>query len=148
MFILFLRKRESASRAGAEGEGDTESEVGYSLWAVSTQPDTGLKFTNREIMTWAKVGRSTDWATPGLHVCYTFNIRSVHIKFSINVLFIIIVIHLISALLIFSTSHRFFYQRTDSPSLPFTLEVDGQRDFSARFLFIYLFIYLFFNCFF
>ena len=58
MFIYFWereRQRQSVSEGGAEGEGDTESEVGYSLWAVSTQPDTGLKFTNREIMTWAEV---------------------------------------------------------------------------------------------
>ena len=33
-------------------EGDTESKAGSRLWAVST-----------EIMTWAKVGSSTDWAT-------------------------------------------------------------------------------------
>ena len=44
-------------------EGDTESEVGSRLWAVSTEPDMGLKLTNGEIMTWAKVERSTDWAT-------------------------------------------------------------------------------------
>ena len=44
-------------------EGDTESETGSRLWAVSTEPDTGLELTDREIMTWAEVGRLTDWAT-------------------------------------------------------------------------------------
>ena len=44
-------------------EGDTESETGSRLWAVSTEPDAGLKLTDREIMTWAEVGRLTDWAT-------------------------------------------------------------------------------------
>ena len=39
------------SRGGAEREGDTESEAGFRLWAVSTEPDVGLKPTNREIMT-------------------------------------------------------------------------------------------------
>ena len=29
----------------------------------SAQPDAGLELTDREIMTWAKVGRLTDWAT-------------------------------------------------------------------------------------
>ena len=29
---------------------------------VSTEPDVGLELTNREIMTWAEVGRSTNWA--------------------------------------------------------------------------------------
>ena len=44
-------------------EGDTESETGSRLWAVSTEPDAGLELTDREIMTWAKVGRLTDWTT-------------------------------------------------------------------------------------
>ena len=41
---------------GTEREGDTESEAGCSLQAVSTEPDVGLELMNREIMTWAKVG--------------------------------------------------------------------------------------------
>ena len=36
---------------GAEREGDTESEAGSRLQAVSTEPDAGLKLTNHEIMT-------------------------------------------------------------------------------------------------
>ena len=44
-------------------EGDTESETGSRLWAVSTEPDAGLELTYREIVTWAEVGRLTDWAT-------------------------------------------------------------------------------------
>ena len=43
--------KESASKGGAEGEGDTESEAGSRLGAVSTEPDVGLELTNREIMT-------------------------------------------------------------------------------------------------
>ena len=64
-FYLFLRerRRESMSRGGAESEGDTESKAGSRLWAVSTEPDTGLELTNCEIMTWAEVRCSTDWAT-------------------------------------------------------------------------------------
>ena len=49
--------------ADAQTEGDTESEAGSRLWAVSTEPNAGLKLTNREIMTWAEVRRSTYWAT-------------------------------------------------------------------------------------
>ena len=46
------RERQSVSRGGAErGAGDTESEAGSRLGAVSTEPDTGLKLTNCEIMT-------------------------------------------------------------------------------------------------
>ena len=39
------------NRGGAEREGDTESETGSRLRAVSTEPDAGLEPTNREIMT-------------------------------------------------------------------------------------------------
>ena len=48
---------------GAEKEGDTESEAGSRLQAVSTEPKAGLEPRNCEIMTWAKVGRSANWAT-------------------------------------------------------------------------------------
>ena len=64
MFIYFWdRERESMNRGGSEKEGDTESETGSRIWAVSTEPDAGLEPTDREIMTWAEVGRLTDWAT-------------------------------------------------------------------------------------
>ena len=39
------------SGGGAEREGDTEFEAGSRLDAVSTEPDTGLGPTDREIMT-------------------------------------------------------------------------------------------------
>ena len=39
------------SGGGAEREGDTESEADSGLWAVSTEPNVGLKLTNCEIMT-------------------------------------------------------------------------------------------------
>ena len=50
---LFIFERASArtSRVGAESEGDTESEAGSRLRAVSTEPDAGLEPTNLEIMT-------------------------------------------------------------------------------------------------
>ena len=51
------------NEGGSEREGDTESETGSRVWAVSTEPDAGLKLTDREIMTWAEVGCLTDWAT-------------------------------------------------------------------------------------
>ena len=51
------------SGGGSEREGDTESEAGSRLWAINTEPDAGLELTDHEIMTWAEVGRSTDWAT-------------------------------------------------------------------------------------
>ena len=51
------------SRGGAEGEEDTESETGFRLRAVSTEADAALELIDREIMTWAEVGRLADWAT-------------------------------------------------------------------------------------
>ena len=51
------------TRGGAEREGDTESKAGSRLQAVSTEPDAGLELTDREIVTWAEVGRPTDRAT-------------------------------------------------------------------------------------
>ena len=51
------------SRGGAERETHTESKAGSRLWAVSTESDAGFELTNREITTWAEVGRPTDWAT-------------------------------------------------------------------------------------
>ena len=54
-------------------EGDTESETGSRLWAVSTEPDAGLELTDREIMTWGEVGRLTDWATQAPQICNSIN---------------------------------------------------------------------------
>ena len=51
------------SWGGTEREGDTESEAGSRLWAVSTEPDEGLELTNHEIMTWIEVRCITDRAT-------------------------------------------------------------------------------------
>ena len=39
------------NRGEAEREGDTESEAGSRLGAVSTEPDAGLELSNCEIMT-------------------------------------------------------------------------------------------------
>ena len=67
LFLTFIyfwdRERQSMNGGGSERDGDTESETGSRLWAVSTEPDAGLKLTYREIVTWAEVGRLTDWAT-------------------------------------------------------------------------------------
>ena len=43
-----------------EREGDTESEAGSRLRAVSTEPDAGLELTDCEIMSRAEVGSLTD----------------------------------------------------------------------------------------
>ena len=51
MFICFEGERQSMSGAGAEREGDTDSEAGSGLRAVGTEPDAGLEPTDGEIMT-------------------------------------------------------------------------------------------------
>ena len=52
MFIFERdRQTESVSEERAEREGDTESEAGSRLRAVSTEPDVGLKPINSETMT-------------------------------------------------------------------------------------------------
>ena len=44
-------ERQSASRGGAEREGDTEFEAGSRICAVNTEPDAGLELTDYEVMT-------------------------------------------------------------------------------------------------
>ena len=45
------RERQSMNGGGAEREGDTESEAGSGLRAISPEPDAGLELTDREIVT-------------------------------------------------------------------------------------------------
>ena len=61
--FIFERQRPSVVGGGAEREGDTESEAGFRLRAVSTEPDVELEPTDREIMTRAEVSCLTDCAT-------------------------------------------------------------------------------------
>ena len=60
---LFIFDRARAGAGQGQTEGDTESEAGSGLRAVATEPDARFELTDREIMTWAEVGRSTYWAT-------------------------------------------------------------------------------------
>ena len=61
---MFIFEREKQCEwGGAEGQRGIESKAGSRFWVVSTEPDTGLEPTNREIKTWAEVGHLTNWAT-------------------------------------------------------------------------------------
>ena len=51
MFIYFWERDAECERGRSERKGDTEPEADFRLQAVSTEPDTGLKPTNREVMT-------------------------------------------------------------------------------------------------
>ena len=60
--FIFEREREIKHEQGRvrERDGDTESEAGSRLRAVSTEPDAGLELTNCEIMTRTEVGHLAD----------------------------------------------------------------------------------------
>ena len=55
-----MRETEHEQGRGREREGDTESEAGSRLCAVSSEPNEGLSPTNCEIMTWAEAGHLTN----------------------------------------------------------------------------------------
>ena len=61
-FNVYNWERERVQATGVE-EGETESEAGPRLRAVSTEPNVGLKLMSREIMTWDEVGCLTTWDT-------------------------------------------------------------------------------------
>ena len=66
--VYFWRKERAwvgeGERAGPR-RGRPESEAGSRLWAVGTEPDTGLKLMSWSwcFMTWAEVRCLSDWAT-------------------------------------------------------------------------------------
>ena len=63
---LFLREREIERAWAGEVQRQRGTEEPSWLWPDSrdsSDPDTGLKLMNHKIMTWAKVGCSTNWAT-------------------------------------------------------------------------------------
>ena len=57
---LYSPLRDRAQVEEGQRERETDSEAGSRLQAVSTEPHTGLKPTNCEIMTRAKVSHLTD----------------------------------------------------------------------------------------
>ena len=77
MFIYFWEREWERDRAlvgEKQRKGDTESEAGSRLSAVSTEPDAGLQLKYHKIMTWSDVGRLTEWDTqaPLLFYFYIF----------------------------------------------------------------------------
>ena len=54
LFIFGTERQSIMNGGGAEREGDTESETGSRLRAISPEPDAGLKLTDRKIVTWLK----------------------------------------------------------------------------------------------
>ena len=66
MFIYFQERQRQCEQGRVRERRETQNPKqapGSRLWAVSTEPDTGLKPTNCEIMTWAEVRGLSDWAT-------------------------------------------------------------------------------------
>ena len=62
MLFIFWKRDRALVREG-QRERKTEFEAGSRLWVVSIEPDSGLKLTSCEIMTWAKVRCLTNWVT-------------------------------------------------------------------------------------
>ena len=55
-FYLFSRERVHASEGAGEGETQRGRErIGSRLWAISTDPDTGLEPVSHEIMTLVEI---------------------------------------------------------------------------------------------
>ena len=80
MIIYFWERDTVWMREGQrEREGDTESEAGSRLWAVSTEPDVGPEPVNFEIMSWAEAGRLTNGATQA--PVYTFSFLKENVFF-------------------------------------------------------------------
>ena len=80
-----MRKKETERQRGRdrEGGGDTESEAGSRLRAVSTEPARGLDPINHEIVTGAEVGRLTDRATWAPLHHRSLKSRTLHCRFHI-----------------------------------------------------------------
>ena len=60
-----MRERERDGGRAQAGEWQREEDRGFEVGTCAgiSEPDVGLELTNCEIMTWAEVGCSTDWAT-------------------------------------------------------------------------------------
>ena len=62
-FIYFWERETEHEWGERQRDGDTKSETGSRLWAVSTEPYMGHQPMNFEIMNWAEVACLTNWAT-------------------------------------------------------------------------------------
>ena len=73
MFYLFLRQRQSASDGGAERKGDTESEAGSRLWAVSRPPRGARTHEPRDhhLSQNQRLNRKSDPEAP-THICLNY----------------------------------------------------------------------------
>ena len=59
-----MREKEAEHERGRGREREIQNprQAPSRLWAVSTEPDGGLKLTNHEIMIWGEVRRLNNWA--------------------------------------------------------------------------------------
>ena len=61
--LIYFWERESATGEGQRERKREKQRIQSQLHADARKPDAGLKLMNLEIMTWAEVRRSTNWAT-------------------------------------------------------------------------------------
>ena len=75
MFIFEKREHMHTNMQVGKGRQMGRLRIQSGFRADSRDPDVGLELTNHEIMTWAKVGYLTDWATQApLRFFYNKNI--------------------------------------------------------------------------
>ena len=75
------RETEHKQERSREREGDTESEAGSRLQAGSTDSNAGLQPMTCKSMTWAEVGRLTDWATQApLLIKFLINLGEIEVS--------------------------------------------------------------------
>ena len=61
--IYFWEREKDRDISVGEAESEGRQRILIRLRADSTELDDGLELMNHEIMTWAKIGHLTDWAT-------------------------------------------------------------------------------------
>ena len=80
MFLfIFETERDRAWTGEGQRERESQNQKQAPGSELSAQPDAGLELTGCEIMTWAEVGRSTDWAIQAPHIYFfQWNMKQGH----------------------------------------------------------------------
>ena len=74
---MFIFERESMS-GGGQKEGDTESEVGSTLWAVSTEPDVELEIRDQDLSRRQKLNQLSHPSAPGVLILMDIGVLFFH----------------------------------------------------------------------
>ena len=69
--FIYFWETEWAGEGQREGETQNPKQAPGSELSAQSPEQAGLELTNREIMTWAEVGSSTNWATQVPHLLFS-----------------------------------------------------------------------------